>query len=296
MSVPDEIRAEPRAAGRWVRGGRPHVGGAPDPSAHRVRRRDAEGARILLRHRELLAHSRGRAEGTHLFTRSTTSPRTSSALSTSRTRRCRRSGGMYEVTARARDPDRLRLRLPSALDNRPLRFDEFLGKVADGLRLRDPGLFELRRSTSAEQLIRPTGIVDPEVELATKNQIDDLRLRSAARGGGRARARHHADQEDGVRTSPTTCSRPGSRRATCTPRSTRWSGSRSSARAPPRRLCGARRRQPAAGRARPAGGLARGGARRRQGGLPARQDRARANDRWSRRTCSTARCCSMRTS
>jgi excinuclease ABC subunit B len=68
-------------------------------------------------------------------------------------------------------------RLPSALDNRPLRFDEFLGKVNQLVFVSaTPGPFELRRSTVvAEQLIRPTGIVDPEVELrATKNQIDDL--------------------------------------------------------------------------------------------------------------------------
>src|SRR5215212_4179717 len=68
-------------------------------------------------------------------------------------------------------------RLPSALDNRPLRFDEFLEKVNQLVFVSaTPGTFELRRSKRvAEQLIRPTGIVDPEVELrATKNQIDDL--------------------------------------------------------------------------------------------------------------------------
>jgi excinuclease ABC subunit B len=68
-------------------------------------------------------------------------------------------------------------RLPSALDNRPLRFDEFLDKVPQLVFVSaTPGPFEERHSTRlAEQLIRPTGIVDPEVELrATKNQIDDL--------------------------------------------------------------------------------------------------------------------------
>jgi excinuclease ABC subunit B len=68
-------------------------------------------------------------------------------------------------------------RLPSALDNRPLRFDEFLGKVPQLVFVSaTPGPFELGRSARvAEQLVRPTGIVDPEVELrATKNQIDDL--------------------------------------------------------------------------------------------------------------------------
>jgi excinuclease ABC subunit B len=68
-------------------------------------------------------------------------------------------------------------RLPSALDNRPLRFDEFLAKVPQIVFVSaTPGSFELRNSKRvAEQLIRPTGLVDPEVELRpTKNQIDDL--------------------------------------------------------------------------------------------------------------------------
>src|SRR3712207_5537933 len=68
-------------------------------------------------------------------------------------------------------------RLPSALDNRPLRFDEFLNKVPQMVFVSaTPGPFELRHSTRvAEQLVRPTGIVDPDVELRpTKNQIDDL--------------------------------------------------------------------------------------------------------------------------
>ncbi|MDX6567766.1 MAG: excinuclease subunit, partial [Gaiellales bacterium] len=68
-------------------------------------------------------------------------------------------------------------RLPSALDNRPLRFDEFLAKVPQIVFVSaTPGAYELRHSTRvAEQLIRPTGVVDPEVELRpTKNQIDDL--------------------------------------------------------------------------------------------------------------------------
>ncbi len=68
-------------------------------------------------------------------------------------------------------------RLPSALDNRPLRFDEFLDLVPQMVfASATPGPFEQRHSTRvAEQVIRPTGIVDPDVELRpTKNQIDDL--------------------------------------------------------------------------------------------------------------------------
>src|SRR5215203_3369170 len=87
-------------------------------------------------------------------------------------------GGMYEGDrSRKQTLVDFGFRLPSALDNRPLRFDEFLEKVNQLVFVSaTPGVFELRRSKRvAEQLIRPTGIVDPEVELrATKNQIDDL--------------------------------------------------------------------------------------------------------------------------
>jgi excinuclease ABC subunit B len=97
-------------------------------------------------------------------------------------------GGMYEGDrSRKQTLVDYGFRLPSALDNRPLRFDEFLGKVPQLVFVSaTPGPFELRHSRRvAEQLIRPTGIVDPEVELrATKNQIDDLlgeiRLREEA--------------------------------------------------------------------------------------------------------------------
>ncbi|MBX5474507.1 MAG: excinuclease ABC subunit UvrB, partial [Thermoleophilia bacterium] len=87
-------------------------------------------------------------------------------------------GGMYEGDrSRKQTLVEFGFRLPSALDNRPLRFDEFLAKVPQIVFVSaTPGPFELRHSTRiAEQLIRPTGIVDPEVELRpTRNQIDDL--------------------------------------------------------------------------------------------------------------------------
>src|SRR5207342_2095461 len=97
-------------------------------------------------------------------------------------------GGMYEGDrSRKQTLVDFGFRLPSALDNRPLRFDEFLRKVPKLVFVSaTPGPFELRNSTVvAEQLIRPTGIVDPDVDLrATKNQIDDLlgeiRVREAA--------------------------------------------------------------------------------------------------------------------
>jgi excinuclease ABC subunit B len=68
-------------------------------------------------------------------------------------------------------------RLPSALDNRPQTFDEFMAKVPQMVFVSaTPGDFERNHASRiVEQIVRPTGIVDPEVEVReTKNQIDDL--------------------------------------------------------------------------------------------------------------------------
>ena len=68
-------------------------------------------------------------------------------------------------------------RLPSALDNRPLRIDEFLAKVPQIVFVSaTPAQFELANSVNiAEQIIRPTGLIDPQVEVRpTDGQIDDL--------------------------------------------------------------------------------------------------------------------------
>jgi len=80
-------------------------------------------------------------------------------------------------------------RLPSAVDNRPLRFDEFVERTPQTIFVSaTPGPYELEVSTQVvEQVIRPTGLVDPEVVLQpTKGQIDDLMTRiedAVARGG-----------------------------------------------------------------------------------------------------------------
>ena len=71
-------------------------------------------------------------------------------------------------------------RLPSALENRPLNFEEFIDLVPQIVFVSaTPGPFELEVSDQiAEQVIRPTGLVDPVVHVVpTKNQIDDLRTR-----------------------------------------------------------------------------------------------------------------------
>ncbi|MEY3494422.1 MAG: UvrABC system protein, partial [Actinomycetota bacterium] len=68
-------------------------------------------------------------------------------------------------------------RLPSARDNRPLRFEEVLGRINQCVFLSaTPGPYELKESQQVvEQIVRPTGLVDPEVVVKpTKGQIDDL--------------------------------------------------------------------------------------------------------------------------
>ena len=68
-------------------------------------------------------------------------------------------------------------RLPSALDNRPLKFDEFIERVNQVMFVSaTPGSYELENSARVvEQIIRPTGLVDPEVQIrSTQSQIDDL--------------------------------------------------------------------------------------------------------------------------
>ncbi len=87
-------------------------------------------------------------------------------------------GGMYEGDmSRKRTLVDFGFRLPSAMDNRPLRFEEFTERIGQTVYLSaTPGNYELAKSDGfVEQLIRPTGLVDPEVILKpTKGQIDDL--------------------------------------------------------------------------------------------------------------------------
>jgi len=87
-------------------------------------------------------------------------------------------GGMYEGDhSRKLTLVEHGFRLPSAMDNRPLRFEEFLSRIGPLVMLSaTPGPFERSQSSKVvEQIVRPTGIVDPEVEVReTRNQIDDL--------------------------------------------------------------------------------------------------------------------------
>ena len=87
-------------------------------------------------------------------------------------------GGMYEGDrSRKNNLVNFGFRLPSALDNRPLKFPEFEEKVNQVIFVTaTPGPYELEKSNQiVEQIIRPTGLVDPEIEVRpVKGQIDDL--------------------------------------------------------------------------------------------------------------------------
>ena len=87
-------------------------------------------------------------------------------------------GGMYEGDmSRKRTLVEHGFRLPSAMDNRPLKWDEFLGRIGQTVYLSaTPGKYELSQADGyVEQIIRPTGLIDPEVVVKpTKGQIDDL--------------------------------------------------------------------------------------------------------------------------
>ena len=88
-------------------------------------------------------------------------------------------GGMYEGDmSRKRNLVEFGFRLPSAVDNRPLSWEEFADRIGQTVYLSaTPGPYELQRTGGefVEQVIRPTGLVDPQVVVKpTKGQIDDL--------------------------------------------------------------------------------------------------------------------------
>jgi len=88
-------------------------------------------------------------------------------------------GAMYEGDmSRKRTLVEHGFRLPSAMDNRPLRWDEFVERIGQTVYLSaTPGPYELTKAAGdvVEQVIRPTGLVDPEIVVKpTKGQIDDL--------------------------------------------------------------------------------------------------------------------------
>ena len=88
-------------------------------------------------------------------------------------------GGMYNGDhSRKKTLVEFGFRLPSALDNRPLRFDEFHGRINQAVYVSaTPGGYEIKEAQGriVEQIIRPTGLLDPRIEVRpAKTQVDDL--------------------------------------------------------------------------------------------------------------------------
>ena len=100
-------------------------------------------------------------------------------------------GGMYEGDlSRKSTLVEHGFRLPSAIDNRPLKFEEFTERVRQTVYMSaTPTAYELRMSSKVvEQIVRPTGLIDPEVQIRpTKGQVDDLieEIRRRAEGDQR---------------------------------------------------------------------------------------------------------------
>jgi excinuclease ABC subunit B len=97
-------------------------------------------------------------------------------------------GGMYEGDmSRKRNLVEHGFRLPSAMDNRPLRWEEFVERIGQTVYLSaTPGPYEMAKVAGdvVEQVIRPTGLIDPEIIVKpTRGQIDDLMTEIHARAG-----------------------------------------------------------------------------------------------------------------
>ena len=102
-------------------------------------------------------------------------------------------GAMYKGDrARKENLVNFGFRLPAALDNRPLRFDEFLERAPQIIHVSaTPGKFELEQTQNqcVEQIIRPTGLIDPQIEVRpASKQVDNLltELQETIQSGGRA--------------------------------------------------------------------------------------------------------------
>jgi excinuclease ABC subunit B len=151
-------------------------------------------------------------------------------------------------------------RLPSALDNRPLKFEEFEAHIGQVIYVSaTPSEYELQKSEGVvvEQVIRPTGLMDPEIVVKpATNQVEDLlgEIRAdQAHGRGPDRVLPRAGREGEVHALGHRHDRADRDRARPAPGQVRRAG----------------RDQPVARGSGPARGLAGRGARRRQGGVPA---------------------------
>ncbi len=226
----------------------------------------------------------GRQPGDRPTACSTTSRRTSSASSTSPTRRCRRSAACTRATARASRRSSTTAsgcRARWTTGRRPSRSSCRSRRSSCSSRRRPASTSATHSGRIVEQIVPPDGNRRPRpVEVReTRNQIDDLMNEIRDRvDRERARARDDADQEDG-RGPDRLPARDGLPRALPALGGRHARADPDHPRAAPRRVRRARRRQPAARGPRPPGGVARRDPRRRQGGLPARRDVADPDDR-----------------
>ena len=183
-------------------------------------------------------------------------------------------------------------RLPSALDNRPLTYEEFRERLNQVIAVSaTPGPEELERAGGeiVEQVIRPTGLVDPAIEVRpVKGQVDDLLavVRETAAAGERVLVttltKRMAEELTNYFTEVGVRCRYLHSDIEIMERVDDPVG------LPPRRLRLPDRHQPAARGPRPARGGGRRDPRRRQGGLPAQRDVARSRPPAAPRATSTA--------
>ena len=215
---------------------RPRARSAAAASADDVRSRDDQGDRLLPRHRELLAASvRAGCRASRRRRCSTTCPSDALIIVDESHQTVPQVRGMYHGD-RSRKEVLVEhgFRLPSALDNRPLNFEEWEARVGQVVFVSaTPGPYELRQAGGVivEQIIRPTGLVDPVIDIRpVTGQIDDL-LGEIRAGGGARRARAgddaHQTHGRGPRRSTTRSWASGS--GTCIRTSTRSSACRSCA-------------------------------------------------------------------
>ncbi len=138
-------------------------------AAHHVRHGDDQGGRLLRRHRELLALSlRARSRASRRRACSTTCRRNALLIVDESHQTIPQLGAMYKGDRSRKEMlVEYGFRLPSALDNRPLKFEEWEQLAPQMIFVSaTPGKYEAAHTAQVvEQLVRPTGLVDPEVEV-----------------------------------------------------------------------------------------------------------------------------------
>ena len=263
--------------------------------ADAVRHGDAPGGRLLLGDRELQPAPLGPQAGRDAEHAARLLPRRQPAVHRRVARHASpRSAGMFAGDfSRKSTLVEHGFRLPSALDNRPLRFDEWEKKLGQRVYVSaTPGDYEVAMSGGevVEQVIRPTGLIDPIVRVEpARGQVPALLGRGQEAGReGRARPGHDPDQA--ARRGPLALPQGAGAALQVAP----LRAGRLRARDDPPRAArgGVRRpgrRQPAPRGARPARGLDGLHPRRRQGGLPPERDLADPDDRPRRPGTSTPR-------